>query len=571
MSTIPAKQLVNAIPSVLQVGGTGFELIALFLSTSARVPIGLPKSFPDAESVGGYFGLSSDEKALADIYFAGFEGRTKIPGALLFAQYNETEVPAFLRSGPVSGFSLTELQALNGSLTVVMDGYSRTGAVDLSGATSFSSAAGIIETAMNAGLPTEASFTASIAGTTMTVSAMTSGTLGVAQTVLGGTVDAGTYIVSQLSGTPGGIGTYQVSVSQTEGSGALTTKPTAVDVTYDSTLGEFTIASGVVGAISTAGYGSGTFASLAFFTEATGAVISQGAAAAVPGAFMDTIVASNRSWATFTTVFDPDASGNAKKLAFAQWTNSQENGFVYVPWDTDASPTTTVPAVTSLGQLIAAGQLSGTSPIWSANAERAAFVCGVAASIDFTAKNGRTSFAYKRQSGITAEVSSLAVAENLIANGYNYYGVWASRADEFITYQNGSVSGDFAWIDSFVNQIWLNNLIQVALLNLLLASKSVPFSTAGYGQVENALSDVIASALNFGAFGPGTISSAQAQQVNTAAGLDVAGTLQAQGYYLQVVTPTDAIRAARGPLSVNFWYLDRGSVQKITVNSVAVQ
>lgn len=67
---------------------------------------------------------------------------------------------------------------------------------------------------------TGATFTASIAATTMTVTAVASGTLAPNQPISGATSAA--YIVSQLTGTPGGTGTYQVSVSQTFASGALT-------------------------------------------------------------------------------------------------------------------------------------------------------------------------------------------------------------------------------------------------------------------------------------------------------------------------------------------------------------
>jgi len=64
--------------------------------------------------------------------------------------------------------------------------------------------------------------TASIAGTTMTVSAVTSGTLAVGQTLEGANVTNGTIIVEQLTGSPpGGTGTYEVSASQTAGSAAV--------------------------------------------------------------------------------------------------------------------------------------------------------------------------------------------------------------------------------------------------------------------------------------------------------------------------------------------------------------
>lgn len=62
-----------------------------------------------------------------------------------------------------------------------------------------------------------AAFTATIAGTNMTVSAVASGALAAGQTIIDplGNVSAGTQIVSQTSGSAGGTGVYVVSNSQT--------------------------------------------------------------------------------------------------------------------------------------------------------------------------------------------------------------------------------------------------------------------------------------------------------------------------------------------------------------------
>ncbi len=88
---------------------------------------------------------------------------------------------------------------------------------------------------LNSATP-DASFTASISGTTMTVSAVSSGTI-IPKTVnsVGGTLDdltklvvPGTVILSQASGTIGSTGTYIVSISQTLGSEALTSTTRAV-------------------------------------------------------------------------------------------------------------------------------------------------------------------------------------------------------------------------------------------------------------------------------------------------------------------------------------------------------
>ena len=67
-----------------------------------------------------------------------------------------------------------------------------------------------------------AAFTGAISGTTLTVAGTPTGTLEPEHVILGGSVQTNTYIVQQLTGTVGGAGTYQLSVSQTVASASLT-------------------------------------------------------------------------------------------------------------------------------------------------------------------------------------------------------------------------------------------------------------------------------------------------------------------------------------------------------------
>lgn len=69
------------------------------------------------------------------------------------------------------------------------------------------------------------SFTGSITGTVLTVSAVATGALFPGQTLSGGSganlVNPAATVLSQLSGTKGGVGTYQLSLSQTFTSGTI--------------------------------------------------------------------------------------------------------------------------------------------------------------------------------------------------------------------------------------------------------------------------------------------------------------------------------------------------------------
>ena len=578
MSTIPASQIVSVLPSVLGAGGSALDLNGLVLTESTQPPIGSVLSFPTALAVASYFGASSKEATIASRYFAGFAGATATPGAILFAQYPGSAVAAYLRSASVASLSLSQLQALSGSLTVVFDGYSRTGAaINLAAASSFSSAASLIQTGLNGALSTLATFVGSIAGSTMTVTGTTSGgPIAAGQTVAQGTVvAASTIVVSQLSGTTGGTGTYQVSGSQTTASGTLMTQPTPVSVLYDSVSGGLVITSGLTGTLSTSAYATGSLSASLSLTQVSGAVLSQGAAAATPTPFMNSIVNQNQNWALFMTAFNPDSAvgTNTNKLLFAAWTSAQSDRYAYVPWDTDPTPMLSTSAPSSLGAQIVAAAYAGIFPVWEAvNSYLAAFVLGIAASIDFSAPNGRTDFDFRSQAGIVPGVTDSTTAANLEANGYNFYGAYATANQGFEFLTPGSVSGPFQWMDSFVNQVWLNAQFQLALMELITTIGSIPYNQAGYTTIENALATPIQAGLAFGAFRAGVaLSSSQILEVNSAAGANVAPTLQQQGWYLQVLDPGPTVRAARGSPIVNFWYTDGQDVQRISMASIAVQ
>lgn len=79
-----------------------------------------------------------------------------------------------------------------------------------------------------------ASFTGSIATTTLTVSAISAGSIYPSMQISGTGVTAGTRIVAQLTGTTGGTGTYTVSTSQTVASTAMTGDlPSKIQVAQD--------------------------------------------------------------------------------------------------------------------------------------------------------------------------------------------------------------------------------------------------------------------------------------------------------------------------------------------------
>ena len=192
MSTIPASAIVRVIPSVLSAGGRALDTIGVFLTTSSRVPINTVQDFANEIDVANFFGPASNEAALATVYFNGFDNSYIKPAQLDFAQYNTTAVGAYLRSGAVDEMTIAQLQAVPvGAIVIPINGANITAAaVNLSTATSFSLAAGIIQGSFNEIQATASGNT--ISSTTLTLGGTITGTWAPGQTVVGTSVTTGT-------------------------------------------------------------------------------------------------------------------------------------------------------------------------------------------------------------------------------------------------------------------------------------------------------------------------------------------------------------------------------------------
>lgn len=506
--SIPASALVSVNPAVIGAGGAALNLSGLILTNDTAVPLGQVAQFATAGAVADFFGPASTEAALAGAYFGGFENSTQKPGNLLFAQHNTAAVGAYLRGASLAGMTLAQLQAIPAGALTVT--------VD-----------GVAKTTSSVNLSTATSFS-----------------------------NAASLI-----------------------SAAFTSGPT---VSYDAQRQAFKIASTTTGTASTITFASGALADALSLTAAKGAVTSQGAATATPSGTMSAVVSAALNWAGFTTVFEPVL---ADKVAFATWCSQQNNRFVYACWDTD--PNAVVSGNTSaFGPQIAALNLSGSvaltaDPVYAATKgvslaslalPLAAFVLGTMASIDFGRTNGRVTFAYRAGPGIAPGVGSLTVANTLKANGYNFYGDYATSSAQFTFMQPGQIGGAFDWIDSYVNQIWLNSSMQSALLNLITNAGTIPYNNFGYSMIESSLLDPITQAINFGAIRAGVaLSASQIADVNAAAGRQVASVLQTRGWYLLIKDPSAAVRAQRGSPEITLFYVDGGSVQTINMASILIQ
>jgi hypothetical protein len=496
MSTIPFSQVVQVVPSVLSANGIAVDLNGLVLTQNALAPYGTVLNFSDADGVQSYFGAGSDEATIASIYFNGYQNGTQLPGSLLMTRYPEVAISGWLRSGSMASVTLGQLQTFTGTLAITIAGVVQTsGTINLSAATSFSSAASIIQSGF-----TSPGFT----------------------------------------------------------------------VSYNSTQSAFVFTTIATGATQTVNFAAtGTLATNLRLTQATGAIVSQGADIAAPATFMANILTQNQNWATFMTVWEASLT---EKEAFAQWSNSASPRWLYVCQDSDPNALVANNTIT-FGNYLQVNQLIGTCPIYG-NLTHAAFVCGFAASLNFNRLNGRATLDFKSQSGLVPSVTNSTQYTAVVSNGYNCYGAFGSNnpANNANWFTPGSVSGKWLWADTYLNQIWLNANLQLSMVNLLTQIGAVPYNSQGNGLIYSAALDPINSALNFGAIRAGiNVSAAQAAEIQYALGFNAAPTIASQGFYLQISEATAQTRAARQSPPITLYYQDGEAVQQITMASIAIQ
>lgn len=162
---IPAQYIVAINPRLITAGGNDLEFNGLLLTENALIPLSAPVlQFANADTVGDFFGLESDEYKAASIYFLGYNNSFAKPRHLMIARRVKTAVGAYLRGAQYTGDLATLKLITAGTLTVEINGSDvAITAVDLSSATSYSDVATTIQTAL----------AAELTGVTVTYSSLT--------------------------------------------------------------------------------------------------------------------------------------------------------------------------------------------------------------------------------------------------------------------------------------------------------------------------------------------------------------------------------------------------------------
>ena len=349
--------------------------------------------------------------------------------------------------------------------------------------------------------------------------------------------------------------------------------PTTVqpfNVTYDVQRGRFLLQTTATGPAQTSSDIGGTLAPGVKLASSAGAYIATvGLAADTPASVMARAVALDTNWGVFSTSY---AANITDRLAYAAWNSGQAYQYVYLGWDTDAASIVANNAA-SFGAQVVAQPYQGTWPVYGTQALAGALM-GYVAGVNFSVPNGRATAAFRQfNSAPTATATDLATANALLTNSYTYLGSYANQANSYTVSYAGSISGSFLWVDTYIDQVYMNRELQRALWEGLLAYNSIPYNQDGYTALYNNALPVIQQAVSSGIIRSGvTLSASQAQQVNTQAGRQISDVLQTRGWYLLIGDPTNVaqVRAARQSPTAYLWYTDGGSIQQITIRSIAV-
>lgn len=340
-----------------------------------------------------------------------------------------------------------------------------------------------------------------------------------------------------------------------------------VALSWNPVLRAFTLTAGAAGSTVAIANLSGTIPDALGLTS--GAVVSAGADAQDYASCLDEVCETTQNFVTYSTIAEAD---RADALALSGWSNTQYaagNQFLYVYWSADETLKTDKADETA-AIAIRDAEYTGTAGVYG-DVRYPAFLMGVAASIDWDRIDGAITTAFKAQSGLTANVQVKDDAANLIANGMNFMGNYASRNDNFILFQNGQMFGQWSWIDTYLNATWLNNALQVQILSGLELAGRVPYTEAGYTRIRAWVQDVVDRALTNGVIDRGVrLSETQKTELINEAGKDISTDLYNNGYVLQINDATAAVRQARTSPSMSFWYTYGGSVHKINLPSTAV-
>jgi len=565
--SIPVKQLISVTPSVVSGGGAQETLNGVILSQYPYLPVGTPMSFPTLASVLAYFGNYSCN------FTATCSGNTltvtqTISGALAVGQ----QIQGAQAVGVPPGSVITAIGTYSsvtgiGTVTISGPGFTQATSSAMTSNCLEYQMAQVYFAGFTIGTQTPQALIFSRYATTacaaFLVGATSSLTLAQIQAITSGSLSVTIDGVVKTFATV----TLAAATSFSNAAALLTTAlglTGSAAVTWSSLYNAFVVTSGTTGATSTMTYATGTLAATLGLASGNAGTLSQGSAAMTPADAMTALVAQTSNWAGFSHAFEPI---DTDKQAFATWCSGYPTQFYYAPYTTDATARGAHASYTGFGYWLTQNSVGGTC--WFLTPQECAFELSLTASTNYGVSNGRLDHQFKTpNAALTPSVTDAVTAANVVANGGNYVGTYATAATQWNILYPGQISGAFGQIGAYVDAIWLNANIQLCEMDVFTGANSVPNDPAGYALIKAALKTLFAQAIKNGVIQTGvTLTSTQQALVNSQAGQNIAGTLNSVGWYFQVNAPASPLLTP----PCLFWYTGAFGLQTLNVASINIQ
>ncbi len=341
-----------------------------------------------------------------------------------------------------------------------------------------------------------------------------------------------------------------------------------VTVAWNSIAQRFLIKSATTGAASEVlPATAGALATGLKLTTATAATTSPGSAPVTMTAMMNDIVDQNQGWVLFSSLTELT---DANKTELCAWVSASNNRYGYVVHDPSATALVPNNAACFNQAVVVSNGYENVFSVYGSYLY-AIPVLAYAASLDFARTGGRVTYKFRDFPGLTPNVTDRTSYDALVSNGYNFYGSYSLNQTMARYTSDGTISGKFPRLDSWVSQVWMNANLVGAFVNLFQQNASYPFNAKGYAAVNAPVIDVAEQGKNFGAIQAGVVLDAsQLVVINGAVGKNITNTLYTEGWYLFIPTQTGAARIDRDLKGVILYYVDGGMIQSITMSSTAV-
>lgn len=446
-------KLIEVRSSVVAPASHTLSMSAVCMSNFYLFPQNKLLSFKNAKDVAELFGASSNEAKAAEIYFKGYDNSITKPKVLRFWKYSAVPQPAYLFSGSLPETTADIASITNGAIRFVINGtHIDVSNLDFSTVQSWFDVAHIL----NIGLSNASADIGSLTYNKMLHSlefiTKTAGT----QAAVGYCTD--------IPDASAGLRNPKKPAGRPNDGTALDRESDPPDG-YGSTLENNPRTAGT-SIVNILALGEGT------------AHLFQGTEAQSPEENISALTAQENNFTTIIFSFDIPDNTAVDIAQYIHTLNTQEPQFVFLPYTSNVNNFTPNSQETLSFKLQG---LEGSSVVFG-NYTDAALFAGIAACMDLDA--GQTiTLAFKTQTGKTAVDITDKQFDALISNKINFYAQYSAKANDYnITYP-AAVNGQYNYLDSFYNAIWLSETVKNDFAQYLLTVGRIPYTPQGYSLI----------------------------------------------------------------------------------------